>query len=128
MKLAGVIYLYEISQTRDAHNCKPLRMFRGSVGNIVVATTKWGKPAKDVECRREDQLSSKWKLNLDRFDNSAESAWRIVDLILKNKPNDSLELLDSLIKRLETEEPQVGGSLRSFRKFLNQVRKMFSHR
>jgi hypothetical protein len=89
MKLAGVIYLYDISQTRDQGNRKPLRMLQGTVGNIVVATTKFGDPVKDVECRREAQLS-KYQLTLDRFDNSAESAWRIVNQILKNKPNNPL--------------------------------------
>jgi hypothetical protein len=127
MKLAGVIYLYEISQARGANNCKPLGMFRGTVGNIVVATTKWGNPAKDIERRREDQLS-KFQLTLDRFDNSAESAWRIVNQILKNKPDDPLELLDPLIKRLETEEPEAGGSFKSFGEFLNQVRNVLFHR
>jgi hypothetical protein len=126
MKLAGVIYLYEISQPRDVSNRKPLGMLRGAVRNIVVATTKWRDPAKGVESKREDQLSSKWQLTLRRFDKSADSAWRIVDHILENKPNDPLELLDSLIRRLE--EPEVGGSLNPLGKILDQVRKMFFHR
>jgi len=126
MRLAGIIYLYEISQARDVSNRMSLRMLQGTARNIVVATTKWGSVVKDVECKREGELS-KWQLNLDRFDNSAESAWHIVDHILENKPDDPLELLDSLIKRLESEEPKVGGSLKPLEKFLNQVRKMFYH-
>jgi hypothetical protein len=127
MKLAGIIYLYEISQARDAHNCKSLRMFRGMVGNIVVATTKWGNPVKDIECRREIQLS-KCQLTLNRFDNSAKSAWRIVNQILKNKPNNPPEFLDSLIKRLETKEPKAGGTFKFFGDILDQVRSVLFHR
>ena len=126
MKLAGVIYLYEISQTRISSDQEPLRMLRGTV-NIVVATTKWGNPVEDIECKRENQLSQ-WQLTLARFENSAESAWHIVHQILENKPDDPLELLDSLIKRLESEEPRDGRSLKPIQRILDQVRKVFSHR
>jgi hypothetical protein len=124
MKLAGVIYLCDISQARGVSNSEPLWKFLGTVRNVVVATTKWGDVVKDVGFKREEQLSSKWQLNQARFDNSAESGWRIVDQILKNKPDDPLELLESLIKILEFKEPKVR-SLNPFGKFLNKVRKMF---
>src|ERR1700721_935373 len=108
MKLAGVIYLYEISQPRGAINRELLGMLRGTVRNIVVATTKWGNTVEDVECERENELSSQWQFSLARFNRSAESAWRIVDQILDNKPDDPRELLESLINCLESENTKVG--------------------
>jgi hypothetical protein len=83
-------------------------MLRGTAENIGVATTQWRDLVTEVECKREDELS-KWQLTLARFDTS-ESGWHIVDQILENKPDDPLELLDSLIKCLESEEPKFGRS------------------
>jgi hypothetical protein len=97
MKIGGVIYLYEISQTRMLGSArKNLAMFRKLCGEdalkkVVLGTTKWGEITDDVGQRREQQLRDNfWKEMIDegsqmrRFLNTPESAWEMVSIILQN--------------------------------------------
>ncbi|KAG6852770.1 hypothetical protein C0991_009210 [Blastosporella zonata] len=62
MKLAGVIYLCEISQTRDLSAArKNLDHFEKLCGdrgtkNVILVTTKWSSPPSDFEMKRETDL------------------------------------------------------------------------
>jgi hypothetical protein len=117
MKLAGFIYLHEISQTRMfGTSRKNLTMFNKLYGddalkNVVLATTKWSHIPEDVGWRREQQLSNTyWKrmLNLGSrmawFTCTRESAWAIVNSIISNDPvNGHVELVDLQITLPETE-------------------------
>jgi hypothetical protein len=97
MKLAGIIYLHEISQTRMfGTSLKNLKMFNKLCGdkalkNVILATTKWSDIDGDVGRRREQQLSDTyWKTMLAqgsqiaRFVYTLESAWAIINLIICN--------------------------------------------
>ncbi|KAG5634837.1 hypothetical protein H0H81_000550 [Sphagnurus paluster] len=68
MRLAGVIYLHDITQTRTLGTAKKnLDMFQKLCGgrratrNTVLLTTKWGIIKKDVGIAREKQLKNHWK-------------------------------------------------------------------
>jgi hypothetical protein len=94
MKLAGIIYLHEITQSRFETSRTSLVMLNKLCGNdasqnVILATTKWDEISEEVGRRRERQLSDTyWKEMLDkgsrmaRFTNTRESAWAVVDLIV----------------------------------------------
>ncbi|KAH7905041.1 P-loop containing nucleoside triphosphate hydrolase protein [Hygrophoropsis aurantiaca] len=103
MKLAGVIYLHGISQTRMlGTSLKNLSMFRKLCGNdalknIILATTKWGDIEDEAGLSREEQLRSTfWKdmighgSRMGQFRDNYESAWKIVDMIATAEPLDAL--------------------------------------
>lgn len=96
-KLAGIIYLHEISQTRmDGTASQNLRIFYKSCGkdafkSLILVTTKWDGVEGDMGRRREQQLSDTyWKKLLSpgqgskmaRFARTHESAWEIINLVL----------------------------------------------
>jgi len=125
MKLAGIIYMHEISQTRMFGTArKNLTMFNKLCGddalkNVILVTTKWDDIERGVGRRREQQLSNTyWKKMLSqgsqmaRFMNTQESAWEIIDLVLLKDPVNALiqkELID-LQKHLP--ETEAGKTLR----------------
>ncbi|KAG1740783.1 P-loop containing nucleoside triphosphate hydrolase protein [Suillus paluster] len=97
MKLAGVLYIHDISQPRlsgVSHN--NLDTFRKLCGehaekNVIIATTKWGEVTQEVGERCEQQLkSTTWKKMVEngsqvaRFDGSRKSAWDVMMPILAN--------------------------------------------
>ncbi|KAG1740790.1 uncharacterized protein EDB91DRAFT_1131459 [Suillus paluster] len=96
MKLAGVLYLYDISRPRTfGTSRKSLDMFRrlcSEDANVILVTAKWGDVDAKVGERREQQLkSSFWKemiangSQVARFDGSHKSAWDVMKPILANK-------------------------------------------
>jgi hypothetical protein len=96
MKLAGIIYLHDISQARIEPAKENLKAFNmlcqpPAYINIVFATSKWSDVPADVGIRREQQLQSEhWTgSNVARFENTYESAWAIVDLIFEKNPVDA---------------------------------------
>lgn len=95
MKLGGVIYLHEISQTRMLGTTRRnLNMFRKLCGEealsrVILGTTKWADVLSDIGEQREKQLSDKfWKEMIGfgsvvrRFDKTQESAQAILNVIL----------------------------------------------
>lgn len=129
MKLAGVIYLHEISQPRMTGTPrKNLEMFRSLCGNrairnVILATTKWSEVVGDIGARREQQLSEKyWDHMLQlgskmyRFDVTRESAWAMVSDILasaKDHPVDSLRIQEELVELKQIiPETEAGRALR----------------
>ncbi|KAG1740774.1 P-loop containing nucleoside triphosphate hydrolase protein [Suillus paluster] len=114
MKLAGVLYLHDISQPRMfGTSRRNLDMFRRLCGedaekNVILVTTKWGDIVPDVGRRREEQLkSSFWKEMVEhgsrpaRFEGSKESAWEVIKPILANK-----EVLEAI--RIQQEMVDLG--------------------
>lgn len=98
MKIAGIIYVQEIIQTR-------VRMVKPRVDvmttlcgpdasqNVILATTKWGDVTKQVGERRETDLRGDYgqammKLGstMYRFDQTPHSARTILDHILEKQP------------------------------------------
>jgi len=105
MKISGIIYLHEISQTRFETSRKDLYMLIKTYGedvlkNVILATTKWGNIEAAAGRRREQQLcDTYWKKMLAqgsrvaRFTDTHESAWAIVSIILSKDPVDFRKLL-----------------------------------
>lgn len=61
--------------------------------NVVMATTMWGKVSEAEGIARENELKSKfWNgmladgSRVERFEDTHESAWRIIDGLAKNDP------------------------------------------
>jgi len=125
MKLAGIIYLHEISQGTMPPVQKNLDMFKklcgpGAIKNVVLATTKWSDVPKEVAERREKQLKDQyWKDMLDRgsrlhrFEATQASAQAIVEQILAWEPIDAVQIQQEMVdldKLLA--ETEAGRSLR----------------
>ncbi|KAH7906244.1 P-loop containing nucleoside triphosphate hydrolase protein [Hygrophoropsis aurantiaca] len=110
MKLAGIIYLHEISQTRMLKSArKNLLMFKKLCGddackNIILATTKWGEVEEAAGVSREGQLKNTfWKemighgSRMCQFRDNHESAWRIVEMIAVAEPLEALRIQKELV-------------------------------
>jgi GTP-binding protein EngB required for normal cell division len=108
MKVAGIIYLHEISQTRMLGTSrKNFLMFNKLTGeeaakDIVLATTKWSHITVEVGQKREQQLrNTHWKTMVDQGSKRAETA-------------EPLQIQDELVylqKRIPTTD--AGTSLRN---------------
>ncbi|KAG6912003.1 hypothetical protein DXG01_000251 [Tephrocybe rancida] len=112
MKLAGVVYLHEISQPRMmGAPRRNLEMFRELCGyeavrNVVLATTKWEEVSLELGNRREQQLRENyWKHMLElgsqmlrfRGQHDTASAWEIVDRILDHVSVDALQIQEEMV-------------------------------
>ncbi|KAH7925408.1 hypothetical protein BV22DRAFT_1065062 [Leucogyrophana mollusca] len=126
MRLAGVVYLHDISQTRMLGTPrKNFEMFgklcgEDALGNVILATTKWSDVLYETGRSRERQLSGTfWRDMIDHGSRMAQfrgdhaSAWTIVNLIIKKDPlilQIQKELVD-LGKLIP--ETEAGNSLRA---------------
>ena len=103
-----------------------LRMFGELCGDqavkkVVLVTTMWDKVQQETGTRRETELSEKyWKTMIDcgastaRFSNSADSAWNIIDFILKQHETEVLLLQEELVDlKRALSETQAGKTLYS---------------
>ncbi|KAG0693792.1 P-loop containing nucleoside triphosphate hydrolase protein [Suillus ampliporus] len=97
MKLAGVLYLHDINQSRmfstSRRNLDMLRRLCGEDAekNVILVTTKWNDVSPGVGERREQQLKDNfWKemvkhgSQVTRFDGSHASTWDVINHILAN--------------------------------------------
>lgn len=97
MKLAAVIYVHQITDTRTFDGISHFILRRlGELRrtrlarNIVLVTTMWDKSNRKAENEEleEDLKAGYWKImiqhgaSVDRFENSPTSAWAIVDKIV----------------------------------------------
>ncbi|KAG6829340.1 hypothetical protein H0H87_011842 [Tephrocybe sp. NHM501043] len=94
MKLAGIIYLYDISHTRWERSAgRNLALFekltgQAAAGNIVLATTMWDKVKTEDGDRREQELREDiWKDMVDHGStihrvSTASSVHAIIDFLL----------------------------------------------
>ena len=96
-QLSGIVYLHSIADARmTGSSLQNLRMFRKlcgdeNLGNVILATTKWGITPKDDALVRERDLCSDqgfWSLMIKsgslvrRFENTEASARYLVEEIL----------------------------------------------
>jgi hypothetical protein len=100
--LATIIYLHRISDNRmSASMLKNLKSFKDLCGmeampRIVIATTMWSEINQvEVGVRREELMrKSFWKdmqsngCRLERFEDSYESAWKIIGSLAENRPQE----------------------------------------
>ena len=135
MKVAGIIYLHEITQARmTGMALKNLEMFKKLCGddalvNVVLGTTKWGEVPPDLGEKREKQLAgSFWEEMIQRgsimtqVHTDAYSAWAIVHHILRNTPIDFVRIQDELVEqRKNLLHTEAGKMLRyTMEEFLEQ--------
>jgi hypothetical protein len=81
--------------------------------NVILATTMWGRVEGEIGARREQQLQSEfWKdmladgCEVERFENSYDSAWRIIDSFSEKERAPVLlprEIVDGQLRLNETE-------------------------
>lgn len=124
MKVAGIIYLHEITQARMAGTAiRNLEMFKKLCGNdalvnVVLGTTKWGELRPEVGQKREKQLAeSFWKDMIQRgsimmqVHDDASSAWRIVHHILANTSIDFVLIQDELVEHRKALSQTTAGQM-----------------
>jgi hypothetical protein len=110
-KIAGIIYLYDISRKRmHGSSFKNFTMFRTLCGsdaavNVILVTTMWSEVKDSVGRSREQQLSNVyWKPLLDegsrsnRFLDSFDSAWDIVISLLDKVPLEVIQIQKELVE------------------------------
>jgi hypothetical protein len=128
MKLGGVIYLHDISQTRldQSTTRKNFDLFRKLCGekaykSVILGTTKWAEVLPEVGKRREEELKSRYWNEMiaagsvvQRFEGTSDSAWKIVNIIFDNvKETGHLQIQRELVERsLCLSQTEAGKTLR----------------
>ncbi|KJA26251.1 hypothetical protein HYPSUDRAFT_308868 [Hypholoma sublateritium FD-334 SS-4] len=119
MKLAGVIYLHDITQTRMLGTTRRnLDMFRKLVGDkalsaVVLGTTKWGSVDELVARRRQSELAdSYWK-------EMSDAGSRIVQIDLKK----SLVLISQILTHKDPKHTTVADEFLMIQEELTEMRK-----
>ncbi|KAH0578627.1 hypothetical protein H2248_003765 [Termitomyces sp. 'cryptogamus'] len=125
MKLAGVIFLYEISRARDLSLArKNLDRFESLCGdtatkNVLLVTTKWTTPPKDSDLDREAQLQGPghWGQLIRRGsrmcrldDLSYEAAWKLINLSLADAFTFDTEKIKDDVDRIRESLNKKGDS------------------
>jgi len=111
MKLAGIIYLHEITQSRMLGAARRnLDMFQKLCGkdatrNVILATTKWSEISPELGERREKQLRGEhWQdmlllgSRMRRFESTQTSARYIIDDILARNAVDPTLIQFELVR------------------------------
>jgi len=107
-KVSTILYLHRMSDIRMSQSAmKNLRLFRSMCGkqampNVAIVTTMWSKVVREDGIDREEELKKEvWHdmlvdgCGIERFEDTPESAWRIVCNIMKN-PSASLLIQDEM--------------------------------
>lgn len=94
-KVAGILYLHRITDVRLTESpLAHLLMFQQSWGGnvlpqrVVLATTMWSQVNPATGCHREEEIREFWGTmvalgsGITRFEDTTESAWRVVNLLL----------------------------------------------
>ena len=111
MRVAGIIYLHDITQKRMFGTTrKNLDMFRKLCGdealkNVVIGTTKWSYVTPEVGKQHEQLLrDTYWKEMLQqgsvtmRVHADSTSAWEIINHILKNVRIEFVRIQEELLE------------------------------
>ena len=117
MKLAGFIYLHEITQKRMfGVTRKNIEIFKKICGNdalknLVIGTTKWDQVELEKGQQREQELKDKhWKEMVQqgsvimRVHADSSSAWKIVNRILQNDAVGFVRFQDAFQKTISDVE------------------------
>ncbi|KAJ8518536.1 hypothetical protein ONZ45_g4420 [Pleurotus djamor] len=111
IKLSGIIYTHRITDNRMAGSpLRNLRLFENLCGedavqNVLLASTMWNdRLTPGVGEAREQELMDKyWRSMIEhgsktaRYDGTHESAWTIVDQVLRNSKPRSLLLQKEMV-------------------------------
>jgi predicted GTPase len=124
--LSGILYLHRISDNRMAGTpLKNLRIFKKLCGknalqNIILTTTMWDDVNRREGLEREKDLKENyWKVMLKqkstvaRYDNTTESAWQVVEPLLREaNKRSALRLQQEMVElKRELPETKAGGEL-----------------
>ncbi len=119
MKLAGVIYLHDITQTRMLGTTRRnLDMFRKLVGDkalsaVVLGTTKWGLADPSAARRRQTELAdSYWKEMYD-------AGSKIVEI----NPETSIELISHILDNIDSKRSTEADNFLMIQEELAEMRK-----
>ena len=126
MRVAGIIYLHDITQKRMFGTArKNLGMFRKLCGdealkNVVIGTTKWDDVSLEVGKQHEQRLQDTyWKEMLQqgsvtmRVHADSTSAWEIINHILKNDRVEFVRIQEELLELQKViPETDAGRTLR----------------
>ena len=117
MKLAGFIYVHEITQTRmfgaARENLETFKKICGdeALRNVVLGTTKWDQVKLEKGQQREQELENTyWKEMIQqgsvimRVHTDSSSAWEIVNRILENDAVDFARFQERLQKTISDME------------------------
>ena len=132
MKLAGFIYLHEITQPRMFGGAREnIEIFKKICGNdalknVVIGTTKWGEVILEKGQQREQQnRDTYWKEMVQqgsvimRVHADSSSAWKIVNRILQNDVVDFAHFQEAFQKTIsDMEAGKLEGELEELRKQL----------
>ncbi|KAF8064963.1 P-loop containing nucleoside triphosphate hydrolase protein [Lyophyllum atratum] len=107
-RLAGIIYLFEITQSRLSASTvlRNLAYFDGLCGsaatkNVILASTKWSPNPTEKEMTRQVDLANiRPGSRVHRFENTTDSAWAIVNMILADAFTFDTEALQEHVKLL----------------------------
>ena len=122
--LSGIVYLHPITHNRmDGPSTTNIRMFRKLCGdktmrNVILATTMWPTPEQGtddlLEGRAKDLEREFWSEMIDngskihRFDNTKESASKIISELIDKRPR-KLNIQEELVdKHLSLEQTEAG--------------------
>ncbi|KAH7924660.1 hypothetical protein BV22DRAFT_1163791 [Leucogyrophana mollusca] len=99
VKLAGIIYLYDIAQTRIEEVRRNFDASKTSWGvtaaqNVILGTTQCADVSPAVEASREQQLRDIWRdqegFKMATFTGTSQCAWQIINAITHEQlPEDS---------------------------------------
>ena len=108
IKLAGILYFHRITDNRVTGTpLKNLHMFeklcgKHALGNIILTTTMWDKIDETTGQEREMELGGQyWESMIKlgsttaRYHNTKESAWEILDKILRGGRDQPAVLLQT---------------------------------
>jgi len=111
-KLAGIVYLHDISLSRLGSTRKTLDIFQKLCGEdamkrVVLCTTKWSDIYEEEGERRTEQLKEiYWKKMMEsgstvrKFEDSQESAWDVIAPIIEERIGkmDVLQIQEELVE------------------------------
>jgi hypothetical protein len=112
-KLAGIVYLHDISLTRMEPTLESLNIFQKLCGKdalkrVVLCTTKWSDTYQEDGERRVDQLKeNSWKEMMEsgstvrKFEDSQKSAWDVIVPIVEEDrigKMDALQIQEELVE------------------------------
>jgi len=140
VNLAAIIYMHKIDDNRMSGPLrKNLTMFTSICGqeampHVVIATSMWGNVDPVQGAKREEELKGDfWKdilaagCRTQRFDKTYESAWRIINAVVDERPGAVPLLAQEMVdRRRRLNETDAHEHAKAPRGFWSKFRGLFS--
>jgi len=144
--LTTIVYVHAISEPRmTGSHLKNLKLFASLCGqkampHVIFVTTKWSYASRDDGASREEELKREfWKDMLDygsrieRFDNTYESAWRIIGNLIHRTTDVPFLIQEEMRSGIELRNTRAGRAsrvgetqLKMSKGLIHQLRRFFS--